>query len=113
MLPQGVLWFSCLQWARTGPFGAAQRAAAVDEGGLDGSQRHLWGVRQELEETFCPEEESAEVEPEEEEPSEELDEELEEESEVDEESEPLLLVPEEESAVAGAEPLELLRESVR
>lgn len=88
----------------------------MDEGDVDGSQRHLWGVRQESEETFCPEEapeeESAEEGPEEE-PSEELDEELEEESEVDEESEPLLLVPDEESAVAGAELLELLRESVR
>ncbi len=83
----------------------------MDDDGVDGSKRHLWGARQEFEETFCPEEEPEEES--EEEPAEELDEELEEESEVDEESEPLLLVAEEESAVAGAEPLELLRESVR
>lgn len=83
----------------------------MDDDGVDGSKRHLWGARQEFEETFCPEEEPEEES--EEEPAEELDEELEEESDVDEESEPLLLVTEAESAVAGAEPLELLRESVR
>ncbi len=91
----------------------------MDDDGVDGSKRHLWGARQEFEETFCPEEEPEEESEEEpaeeldEEPAEELDEELEEESDVDEESEPLLLVTEAESAVAGAEPLELLRESVR
>lgn len=82
---------------------------AVDEGAADGSPVHLWGAGQEFEETFCP----AEEEEPEDAAAEELDEELEEESAVEEESDPLVLDPEDDSVLAGAEPLELFRESVR
>lgn len=81
---------------------------AVDEGAADGSPVHLWGAGQEFEETFCPAEEESE-----DAAAEELDEELEEESAVEEESDPLVLDPEDDSVLAGAEPLELFRESVR
>lgn len=87
---------------------------AVDEGAADGSPVHLWGAGQEFEETFCPAEEAEEAEEESEDAAaEELDEELEEESAVEEESDPLVLDPEDDSVLAGAEPLELFRESVR
>lgn len=90
---------------------SAQQMPAVDEGAADGSPVHLWGAGQEFEETFCPAEEAEEES--EDAAAEELDEELEEESAVEEESDPLVLDPEDDSVLAGAEPLELFRESVR